>query len=315
MKCRLADGVDVSYDNLRQRMEAADDRRTLLLSVDFEDWHQLVRRRVGADNWAEAGPALARQTRALLELLDELGAKATFFVLGMAARSHPDLVENVAAAGHEIACHGDEHLPVHAQSREEFAADLRRATSTIERLTESRPLGYRAPAFSIDERCPWAYEVLAAEGFGYDASEHDSPRLHHANTVLGRGPHRIELPDGELWELPVAVWYPRRYRVPVGGPSYWATVPIPLVLRGLDEVAPMAGLYTHPYEFDPKALNPQLPAGTPPGQLIRAELRALQRNLARRRAPIVLRAIAERHRLIPYGEAYAQLSRGTSGGP
>jgi hypothetical protein len=77
----------------------------------------------------------------------------------------------------------------------------------------------------------------------------------------------------------------------------------------------MAGLYTHPYEFDPKPLNPLLPPGTPPGQLVRAELRALQRNIARRRAPIVLRAIAEHHRLIPYGEAYAQLSRGTPAGP
>jgi polysaccharide deacetylase family protein (PEP-CTERM system associated) len=296
-------------------MAAASERRTLLLSVDFEDWHQLVRRRVAAANWREAGPALAGQTRALLKLLDELGVRATFFILGMAARSHPDLVEEVAAAGHEIACHGDEHLPVHSQSREEFAADLRRAVSTIERLTESPPLGYRAPAFSIDERSPWAYEVLAAEGFAYDASEHDSPRLHEAGVVLGRGPHRLELPDGELWELPVAVWYPRKYRVPVGGPSYWATVPVPLVLRGLDEVAPMAGLYTHPYEFDPETLNPLLPPSTPPSQLIRAELRTLRRNLARRRTAIVLRAIAKRHRLIPYGEAYAQLSRGPTAGP
>jgi peptidoglycan/xylan/chitin deacetylase (PgdA/CDA1 family) len=98
---------------------------TLLLSVDFEDWHQLVRRRVGAGNWREAGPALARQTDALLSLLDELGARATFFVLGMAARAHPELVERVAQRGHEIACHGDAHLPVHTQTPAEFAADLR----------------------------------------------------------------------------------------------------------------------------------------------------------------------------------------------
>jgi polysaccharide deacetylase family protein (PEP-CTERM system associated) len=295
-------------------MDAEDDRRTLLLSVDFEDWHQLVRRRAGADNWRDAGPALAGQTSATLELLDELELKATFFILGMAARSHPNLVEEIAAGGHEIACHGDEHYPVYSQTREQFGVDLDRAVGTIERLTGTRPLGYRAPAFSINKRCPWAFEVLAAEGFNYDSSEHDSPRLRSAGEILGRGARRLELGDGELWELPVAVWYTHGYRVPVGGPSYWATVPIPFVLRGLDESSPQAGLYMHPYEFDRKALNPKLPSGVPAAARLRAELRALQRNLTRRRAPLVLKAIAERHRLIPYGEAYAQLRAGAPAG-
>src|SRR5689334_20381838 len=38
------------------------DSPTLLLSVDFEDWHQLARRRVGWRDWERPGPALARQT-------------------------------------------------------------------------------------------------------------------------------------------------------------------------------------------------------------------------------------------------------------
>src|SRR2546429_1133605 len=79
-------------------MGADHDRRPLLLSVDFEDWHQLVRRRVGAAGWHEAGPALARQTRALLELPRELDGRATFLVLGLAARSHPELL-GAAVAG------------------------------------------------------------------------------------------------------------------------------------------------------------------------------------------------------------------------
>ena len=79
------------------------DRPTLLLSVDFEDWHQLVRRRVGVTDWESPGPALERQTDAMLKLFDELGARATFFVLGMAARAHPQLVTRVVERGHEIA--------------------------------------------------------------------------------------------------------------------------------------------------------------------------------------------------------------------
>jgi peptidoglycan-N-acetylglucosamine deacetylase len=291
-------------------MADADDRTALLLSVDWEDWHQLVRRRVGVANWREPGPALARQTRTLLRLLDELGVRATFFVLGLAARSHPVLLGEVVAAGHEIACHGDEHLPVHSQTRTEFAADLRAAVDVIEQLTGRRPVGYRAPAFSIDERCPWAHEVLLAEGFRYDASEHDTPRVHGRALGSGAAPRPIELEGGELWELPVAVWRARGRRMPVGGPSYWGTIPTSLVLRGLAHAGPMSGLYAHPYEFDPEPLDPLLPDGTSLAQRAHGALRAAQRNTARRRATRVLRAIAECHRLIPYGEAHAQLSGG-----
>lgn len=290
-------------------MAEVDERRALLLSVDWEDWHQLVRRRVGAPNWSEAGPALGRQTRAVLELLDQLGVRATFFVLGMAARSHPALLGEVAAAGHELACHGDAHLPVHSQTRSEFAADLRAAVATIEQLTGRRPLGYRAPAFSIDGRCPWAHDVLASEGFAYDASEHDSPRLRARDGASGGEPRRLEVAGGELWEFPVAVWRAGGRRVPVGGPSYWGTLPTGLVLRGVHRAGALAGLYVHPYEFDPEPLDPLLPRGLSPAQRVHGALRAAQRNAARRRAPGVLRAIAERHRLIPYGDAYAQLSR------
>src|SRR5947209_6079914 len=155
-------------------MPLSDDRRTLLLSIDFEDWHQLVRRRVGVSGWQEPGPALARQTDRLLSLLDEFSLRATFFILGMAARAHPELVQRIVAGGHEIACHGDAHVLVSTQSREQFTADLTRARNTIQDLTGGQPIGYRAPAFSITAASPWAYDVLAEQGFSYDASQHET---------------------------------------------------------------------------------------------------------------------------------------------
>ena len=287
----------------------------LLLSVDFEDWHQLVRRRIGVSGWATPGPALGRQTAALLDLLDELGVKATFFVLGMAARAHPRLVEHVVARGHEIGCHGDTHLPVFSQSPAEFAADLRTARETIEAITGRRPLGYRAPAFSITRDCAWAYGVLADEGFAYDASQHDSPRIRDRIAPASAGPHPMQAEGTTLWEFPVAVWHGPRGRLPVGGASYWALLPTGLVLRGLRGAGSMAGLYLHPHELDPQPLRVGLPARTSPGQRAHAALRGVQRNAARRRAPEVLRAIAEHHPLITYGEAHARVSRGTTAGP
>jgi polysaccharide deacetylase family protein (PEP-CTERM system associated) len=283
----------------------------LLLSVDFEDWHQLVRRRVGAPNWCEPGPALTRQTRALLDLLDELGVKATFFVLGMAARSHPELVESVVERGHEIGCHGDAHVPVHTQTPEEFAADLEAARATIEQLTGIQPLGYRAPAFSITRASAWAHAVLAEHGFAYDASQHNTPRIRDRARSASDGPHPV---SEALFEFPVAVWHSSAGIVPVGGASYWAVLPTRLVIRGLQQAGAHAGLYLHPHEVDPEPLRAQVGSASA-GQRLHARVRAAQRNAARRRAPAVLRTIAERFKLIPYGEAYAQLARGAGARP
>jgi len=288
----------------------------LLLSVDFEDWHQLVRRRLRADNWPEPGPALKRQTDALLSLLDELDVKATFFILGMAARAHPELVQAVVERGHEIGCHGDSHLPVHTQTAAEFAADLKAARQTIERLSGRQPVGYRAPAFSITRESGWAYEVLAEQGFVYDASQHDSPRIRDRAIPARSSPHPLErASNGTLWEFPVAVWQARFGRLPVGGASYWAAMPTELVLRGLRRAGSYPGLYLHPHELDPEPLRVNLPAGSNLGQRVHAEVRAAQRNAARRRAADVLRAIADRFELIPYGEAHAKLSAGADPRP
>jgi polysaccharide deacetylase family protein (PEP-CTERM system associated) len=288
----------------------------LLLSVDFEDWHQLVRRRLGADNWTEPGPALRRQTEALLSLLDELGVKATFFILGMAARGHPELVEAVVEHGHEIGCHGDAHLPVHAQTPQEFAVDLSSARDTIQGLAGREPVGYRAPAFSITRAASWAYDVLADQGFKYDASQHDTPRIRDRANPASDSPHPLN-PAGKatLWEFPVAVWRARFGRLPVGGASYWAAMPTELVLRGLRRAGPYPGLYLHPHELDPEPLRVYLPARSSLAQRAHASARAAQRNSARRRAADVLRAIADRFQLIPYGEAHAKLSAGAGPRP
>jgi polysaccharide deacetylase family protein (PEP-CTERM system associated) len=289
---------------------------TALLSVDFEDWHQLVRRRVGDRGWERPGTALARQTETLLMLLDELGARATFFILGMAARAHPGLVEMIVDAGHEVGCHGDAHLPVSRQSPEEFAEDLAAARRTIEGLSGRPPLGYRAPAFSITRDSRWAYGVLAQQGFAYDASQHDSPRIRGRVQPASVGPHRLELSGGRpLWEFPAAVWHHGGARIPVGGASYWAIMPRSVVVGGLARAGSLPGLYVHPHEFDPQPLRASLGPVASTLQRAQAAIRAAQRNHARRGAPEVLRAIARRFRLISYGEAYVRLSDGAPARP
>ncbi len=84
-------------------------------------------------------------TPAFLEELDRRGWQATFFMLGTMARRTPSLVAEVAAAGHEVAVHGDEHRNMLRRTPRSARDDIRRATDTIAELTGTEPAWFRPP--------------------------------------------------------------------------------------------------------------------------------------------------------------------------
>jgi polysaccharide deacetylase family protein (PEP-CTERM system associated) len=284
-------------------------RPTLLLSIDFEDWHQLVHRSLGLPDWDRPHEALERETGAVLDLLDELGVRATFFLLGMTVANHRDLTQEVVRRGHEPACHGYAHRRVYDQSRDEFRADVERALEVIHDVTGRTPLAYRAPAFSINRRTPWAYEILGDAGLRYDSSQYDSPRIRDRLGGIPTTPYRLELPgDTELWELPVAVWG----SVPVGGGAYWRTLPPSLLRRALAGVRRRTAfpvLYFHPYEFDPEPLKAALPPSPTPRQRAHSATRSIWRNAGRHLVARRLREVARRYELLSYDQAYDDIHR------
>ncbi|HKH30177.1 MAG TPA: polysaccharide deacetylase family protein [Gaiellaceae bacterium] len=273
----------------------------LLLSIDFEDWHQLVHRRLGRSDWDRRGAALERQTDVVLTLLDDLGVKATFFVLGMTADRYPDVVREVAARGHEIASHGYAHERVHSQTPDSFRADVERSLEAVESAAGVRPVGYRAPAFSITRDTPWAYDVLGDLRFEYDSSQYDSPRVPNRISPIPRAPYRLRAESGaELWELPVAA-----ASIPVSGGAYWRVLPAALLsrtLRRLIAEGAAPALYFHPYEFDPEPLRAD--GGGAAGTLL-----GVRRNVARGIVAARLRKIAADFPLLPYGTAVRDLAK------
>jgi polysaccharide deacetylase family protein (PEP-CTERM system associated) len=283
----------------------------ILLSFDFEDWHQLVHRGLGRRDWDARGPALERQTEAVFGLLEELGAKATFFVLGMTAERYPDLVREIGRRGHELACHGFAHERVHRQGPEDFRRDVEHCAELLEELGGKRPAGYRAPAFSINRETPWAYDVLAELGFRYDSSQYDTPRIPNRIRPVPNAPYRLELASGrEIWEFPIAVWHVRGRPVPVGGGAYWRVLPARLLLRALRQVADESAypvLYFHPYELDPQPLRVALPESPSPRQRLLAAWKSVQRNPGRKRVADRIRAIAREHTLVSYEEAHGEV--------
>src|SRR5262249_25032169 len=116
------------------------------------------------EEWPALEGRVVDTTQRLLDLLDYAGVRATFFILGWVAERHPDLVREVDARGHEVACHGYSHRMIQRLSRPEFLADAVRAKNTLEDATGRRVRGYRAPTFSVMRETLWCLEVLCEIG-------------------------------------------------------------------------------------------------------------------------------------------------------
>jgi peptidoglycan/xylan/chitin deacetylase (PgdA/CDA1 family) len=59
-----------------------------------------------------------------LAMLDRLGVRATFFVVGRMCRAHPELVDEMVARGHELAGHGYTHRRFTKLSDAQLRAEL-----------------------------------------------------------------------------------------------------------------------------------------------------------------------------------------------
>ena len=105
-------------------MARKDDRIVNAMTIDVEDYFQVSAFDgvVSRDAWDQMPSRVVANTHKLLQLFDEAGVKATFFVLGWVAERHPKLVEEIAKSGHELASHGYGHRLVYDQSPEVFCA-------------------------------------------------------------------------------------------------------------------------------------------------------------------------------------------------
>ncbi|WP_420911615.1 XrtA system polysaccharide deacetylase [Aurantiacibacter luteus] len=226
------------------------------LSVDVEDWFQ-----VGAfedvierDQWGALDDRVERNVNAILDLFDEAGASATFFTLGWVAERHGGLLREIAARGHEVASHGWDHERVFRMDRASFGADIERTRKTIEDCCGVRVIGYRAPSFSIDQRTPWAFQELAAQGYLYSSSVAPVAHDHYGWAEAPRFAFN-PLPWHDLVELPVTTAEFRGRRLAAGGGGFFRVLPYAFSRWAIRQVNRSEGrpaiFYFHPWEIDP----------------------------------------------------------------
>ncbi len=123
------------------------------------------------------GPAAT--TPATLDLLDTLGLRATFFVLGEQVRAYPDAARLIVARGHEIASHGDAHRSHLLRSPGWVRRDLVASMQTHEQTLGARPRFHRPPYGHVSlatlieaRRC--GLRLILWSGWGKEFSDLDS---------------------------------------------------------------------------------------------------------------------------------------------
>ena len=236
---------------------------TIAFTVDVEDWPQSAWNRS-----LPIGDYCADNTRRLLELISTVpSARGTFFVLGKFADRHPQVVRAIRDAGHEIGSHGYGHVEVFHLSAEEFREDLQRSVDALGAAAGVRPVGYRAPDFSIVGESLWALGVLAENGFVYDSSVFPISKARYGIADWPRYPTRVRLESGvTITEFPLATVEMLGRRLPVGGGGYARLLPGVVLTRALRaagrQLHSLPVFYCHPYELDPdefKRLEMEIP--------------------------------------------------------
>lgn len=229
------------------------------LSIDWEDFGQLL----GRDRSGVLTPPLPvtidRQTDIMLDMLNDTGKKATFFILGMLAAHRPDLVRKIAAEGHEIGLHGQHHINMRTLTREQAFNDISDSQKLVTDIIGGPVYGYRAPYFSVDESNLYVLEILTELGLIYDSSIFPIKLKRYGIASFNKEDALYTLPNGkEIVELPLTVAKFNGKDIPVAGGGYIRAFPkffLNNVFRKLNDCQKNVMLYMHPYEFDIKRIN------------------------------------------------------------
>ena len=226
-----------------------------IITVDVEEWfhgHNYLEH-VPADQWDSQESRVRQGMDICLELLDRHQVKATFFVLGWTAERHPQVVHDIIASGHEVACHSYAHPVIFEMTAEEFRADCMRAREALDKVGMPDVAGYRAPSFSITPPVHHYLEILQECGFEYDCSIFPVRHPRYGQPGSPRRPFRLNESTDSMIEVPMPTWRFLGQNIPFSGGGYLRLLPW-LAFKTLRSLAFAQGIpcivYLHPWELD-----------------------------------------------------------------
>ena len=231
------------------------------MTVDLEPWYapQILNKH----HSQEKDDQVEEAVRPILDLLDKYHIKATFFVLGTVAERHPEVIGEIYNKGHEIASHAYSHKVLHELGEREFGLEMEKSVKLLESITGERPIGFRAPSFSINNSTKWAFNILKDYGFKYDSSIFPIKTILYGVPNAPLQPYKPSMedlalkdPDGGIIEFPMSVFRLGK-RLPVAGGFYLRVLPLwflRFAITRINETRP-AIIYIHPWETYPQTLR------------------------------------------------------------
>jgi polysaccharide deacetylase family protein (PEP-CTERM system associated) len=225
-----------------------------LLTVLVEDYFHVgaFENLIHQRNWSNFEPRYEQNTLKTLDLLDQQDTKATFFVLGWIAEQNPKLVREIVSRGHEVASRGFYHRSLKNLTDEEFREDLRRTNRVLEDAAGQKIIGYRAAEKLSYERDQWVFDVLADEGFVYDASFLPTKKAERSK----RTTHQVHTSGKAVWEFPYSTRDLGLGLLPISGGNYFRQIPYTLMRHAVsnwhkNHEEPFV-FYFHVWELDPE---------------------------------------------------------------
>ena len=182
-------------------------RHIVCLSFDFDTWSGLAARGLTTPTPVSRGEFGVLGAGRILELLRRHAIPASWYIPGIVIETYKARCEEIVAAGHEVGHHGWTHIPPANLTPEQEADGLVRGIESIERLTGSRPVGYRSPSWDISDV---TVDLLLQHDFLYESSLMGNDHCPHfvrrgdviradAPAVFGEHTKLIEMPIS--WSL------------------------------------------------------------------------------------------------------------------
>ncbi len=173
----------------------------------------------------------------LLDLLDAVRVRATFYIPGVTADRYPDAVRTIHRRGHEVASHTYSHRSVLLLSPGNENADLVRGIEALAAITGERPLTWRSASWEWSAQ---TLELLLAEGVTVSANFHDRLRPYRHERD-GQPLPLVELPV--QWHLADAPYF--RYGGQVGRVIHAAAQVEAIWQEEFDALYEMPGAFYH----------------------------------------------------------------------
>ena len=152
------------------RPETWKDGATWAVALSFDSDHETFELRNGGNSVgriSQGAYGARRGIERILRVLDRASVPASFFMPAVAGLLHPDEVQAVTGAGHEMAIHSWIH---EMNSRLDHATERElslRAADALERLTGTRPVGMRTASWDFS---PHTLSIIREMGLLYDSS-------------------------------------------------------------------------------------------------------------------------------------------------